>query len=143
MDRPTMTQPQALERVEQLIKETVDMMTPKPRLELYRPSVNVGSCLDPTDGGSENRVVINRSYYLHDIPKEKLGEVAGQVRRYWEQKGYHIEGVSQDGLGVAGRSRPDDFLLSLSAIGEGDFLGLGATSPCVWPNGTPEPSSSS
>ncbi|WP_433239303.1 hypothetical protein ACQPYK_32415 [Streptosporangium sp. CA-135522] len=138
-----MTQAQALERVEQLIGETADVITPKPHLDLYRPSLNVNSCLDPTDGGSEDRVVINRSYYLRGIPKEKLGEAARQIRRYWEQKGYHIEGISKDGLGVAGRSRPDDFLLSLSAIDDGDFLGLGATSPCVWPNGVPEPSSGS
>lgn len=28
-------------------------------------------CIDPTDGGSEERVIISRSYYLNNLPKEK------------------------------------------------------------------------
>ncbi|MDP9867153.1 MULTISPECIES: hypothetical protein [Streptosporangium] len=140
VDGPTMTQAQALARVEQLIKETAGVITPKPRLDLYRPSLNLYSCLDPTDGGSEDRVVVNRSYYLRDIPKDQIGEVARQVRQYWEQQGHYIQVTSKNGLDVSGRSRPDDFLLSLAPTGDNDVLNLEATSPCIWPNGTPGPS---
>ncbi|MEU7984495.1 hypothetical protein AB0B56_06475 [Streptosporangium canum] len=138
---PTMTQAEALVRVEQLIKETVAVIRPRPRLDLYRPSLNVNSCLDPTDGGSEDRIVIGRSYYLRDIPRYQVAEVARQVKQYWEQQGYYIEGVSANGLNIAGHSQPDDFLISLASTGNNDVLNLGVTSPCVWPNGTPEPSS--
>ncbi|MGV9774546.1 hypothetical protein [Streptosporangium sp. NPDC003464] len=140
MDRPTMTQAQALARVEQLIKETVAVIRPEPRLDLYRPSLNVNSCLDPTDGGSEERVVINRSYYLRDIPRDQVGEVARQIKQHWERQGHYIEGVSKNGLNIAGRSQPDDFLISLASTGDDDVLNLGASSPCIWPNGTPGPS---
>ncbi|MEV8639413.1 hypothetical protein AB0395_47955 [Streptosporangium sp. NPDC051023] len=78
---PTITQEQALGRVEQLIKETAGIIIPKPRLDLYRPSLNVTSCLDPTDGGSKDRVVINRSYYLEGIPRDRVAEVAKQVKQ--------------------------------------------------------------
>ncbi|MFJ2029631.1 hypothetical protein [Streptosporangium sp. NPDC087985] len=144
VNRPTMTEAQALARVEQLIKETAAVIRPKPRLDLYRPSLNPNSCLDPTDGGSEDRVVMNRSYYLRDIPQDQVAEVARQVKQYWEQQGHYIEGISTNGLNISGRSRPDDFLLSLAPTDAGDdvVLNLASTSPCVWPNGTPEPSSS-
>ncbi|MEV4247943.1 hypothetical protein AB0J63_31575 [Streptosporangium canum] len=141
VNEPTMTQAQALARVEQLIKETSDVINPNPHLDLYRPSLNVNGCLDPTDGGSEDRVVISRSYYLRDIPKDQVGEVARQVKQHWERQGYYIEAVSKDGLAVFGHSQPDDFLLSIGPTGDDDVLNLGVTSPCVWPNGTPEPSS--
>lgn len=143
VNEPTMTETQALARVEQLIKETAAVIKPKPRLDLYRPSLNPNSCLDPSDGGSKDRIVVNRSYYLRDIPQDQLAEVARQVKQYWEQQGHYIEGIAQNDLDMSGRSRPDDFLLSLAATGDsGDILlGLAATSPCVWPNGTPEPSS--
>lgn len=142
VNEPTMTQAQALARVEQLIKETVAVITPKPRLDLDRPSLNVNACLDATDGGSEDRVVISRSYYLRGIPREQVGEVAKRVKQYWEQQGYYIEGVSTNGLNISGHSQPDDFLLSLAPTGDDDVLNIGATSPCVWPNGTPDPSPS-
>ncbi|MFF5212736.1 hypothetical protein [Streptosporangium sp. NPDC000396] len=145
VNEPTMTEAQALARVEQLIKETAAVIKPKPRLDLYRPSLNPNSCLDPTDGGSEDRVVMNRSYYLRDIPQDQVAEVARQVKQYWEQQGHYVQGTSPNGLNISGRSRPDDFLLSLAPTEDdhGIVLGLAATSPCVWPNGTPEPSSSS
>ncbi|MEV7012634.1 hypothetical protein [Streptosporangium sp. NPDC051022] len=143
MSGPTMTQVQALARVEQLIGETVAVITPKPRLDLDRPSLTPDNCLDPSDGGSKDRIVIDRGYYLRDIPKDQARKVAGQIKRYWEQQGHHIEGVSPNGLTVAGRSRPDDFLLSLTSTGDDNVLLLGISSPCIWPNGTPEPSSSS
>ncbi|ACZ88956.1 hypothetical protein [Streptosporangium roseum] len=141
VNRPAMTQAQALVRIEQLIKETVDAITPKPRLDLYRPSLNINGCFDPTDGGSEDRVVISRSYYLRDIAREQIAEVARQVKQHWEQQGHYIEGASKSGLNISGHSQPDDFLLSLSLTGDNDVLGLGVTSPCIWPSGTPEPSS--
>ncbi|MET8333314.1 hypothetical protein [Streptosporangium canum] len=143
VNEPTMTEAQALARVEQLIKETAAVIRPKPRLDLYRPSLNPNSCLDPSDGGSEDRIVVNRSYYLRDIPQNQVAEAAKQVKQYWEQQGHFIGGVSADGLGITGRSRPDDFLFSLFATDDGNdvVLSLGASSPCIWPNGTPEPSS--
>ena len=82
VNESTMTEAQALERVEQLIKETVEIITPKPRLDLFRPSLNTQHCLDPTDGGSEERIVVTRIYYLRDIPQDRLSHVAQQVRRY-------------------------------------------------------------
>src|SRR4051794_36708888 len=118
VNEPTMTQAQALARVEQLINETVSVITPKPRLDLYRPSLNVNACLDATDGGSEDRIVISRSYYLRDIPRDQVGEVARQIKQHWERQGYYIETASKDGLAVFGHSQPDDFLISIGPAGD-------------------------
>ncbi|WP_433539799.1 hypothetical protein ACQP10_24900 [Streptosporangium sandarakinum] len=143
LDKPTITEVEALARVEHLIKGAAAAIKPEPKLDLYRPSLNSNGCPDSAGGDSGNRMMVSRSYYLRGIPQERLAEAAMQVKHYWERQGHYIEGASANGLNISGRSRPDGFLLSLDATDSdnGVVLGIGATSPCVWRNGTPEPSS--
>ncbi|MFC4006003.1 hypothetical protein ACFOY2_02130 [Nonomuraea purpurea] len=141
-DKPTITKAQALTRIEQLIDGTVSVIHPKPQLELYQPSLNDGLCLDPLDGGSEDRIVVSREYYLRGLPtaEDTLKEVIAKVKAYWQSQGHHISGQNENGLQLYGRSRPDDFLISIGWAA-GDVLTLGVNSTCLWPNGTLEPSS--
>lgn len=140
-DKPTITKAQALVRIEQLVNETAGVIHPKPELELHRPSLNDGPCLDPTDGGSEERLVISRTYYLRGLPKDEdaLRKIVIEVKAYWQEQGHYISGEHENGLQLYGRSRPDDFLMSIGRVA-GNVLSLGAASTCLWPNGTPEPS---
>ena len=142
--KPTMTKEEALTRVQQLINDTVAIIEPKPRLDVDPTTLTPYPCLGFVGDDSDGRIYISRAYYLRGIPKDKtkLTEIAQKVRRYWQQQGHVIQGVSRDGLNIAARSRPDDFILSLSWTA-GDVLGIGVSSPCIWPNGTPEPSLSS
>lgn len=142
VNSPAITESQAIDRIEQLIHDAVARLKPKPELELYRPSLNPARCVGPTDQGSEERIVINRRYYLRGIPKEEAVAIAEQIKSQWEQQGHLVTSTHGFDIGrpdISGRSRPDDFLLSLSWT-EGDRLGIGATSPCIWPNGTSHPS---
>ncbi|WP_431894888.1 hypothetical protein [Nonomuraea sp. bgisy101] len=127
---------QTTERVEQLIRESVAVIQPSPSLELYRPSLNKNLCVGATDGGSEERIIITRTYYLRGIPKDRFVDVAQRVKAHWQDQGHVITEMSGLDTGepqIAGRSRPDDFILSLSWT-QGDVLGIGVTSTCVWPD---------
>ncbi|MER6946814.1 hypothetical protein ABT294_22550 [Nonomuraea sp. NPDC000554] len=141
-DKPTITKAQALTRIEQLINGTVSVIHPKPQLDLYQPSLNDGLCLDPQDGGSEDRIEVSREYYLRGLPKteDALKEVIAEVKAYWQKQGHYIAVEHENGLQLYGRSRPDDFLITIGREAD-NVLSLGATSTCLWPNGTPEPSS--
>ncbi|MFI6323607.1 hypothetical protein ACIBG8_39185 [Nonomuraea sp. NPDC050556] len=124
MQESTMTQAQALNRVEQLVHETAEAITPHPRLELIPYSVATSSCLD-------HGVVINRKYWLRDVPKAENMSVSRQVRAFWQAGGHTIVASGDDGNpGLSGLSRPDNFILAL-VWAEGDDLYLAATSPCV------------
>ncbi|MBO3746835.1 hypothetical protein J5X84_12220 [Streptosporangiaceae bacterium NEAU-GS5] len=136
-DRPTITKAQALERIQELIDGAAAAVVPKPKLELYKPSLRDATCDQPTDGGSKDRIVVHREYYLNGIPKDQLKDASRKIKTYWEQQGHYIDGVAPDGIGIYARSRPEDFYLALS-WSEGDVLLLGSTSTCIWPNGTPE-----
>src|SRR5690349_9547869 len=92
-DRPTITKAQALARIDQLIQGTVAAIDPKPKLELDKTSLADDRCVDPADGGSEDRIVVGRGYYLHGVPKDRLKDVAQKIKTYWEQQGHHIDGM--------------------------------------------------
>jgi hypothetical protein len=139
MDQPTITEQHAVARIEQLIRGAVAVLNPAPELELHQPSRNNAPCLNPSDGGSEDRIIVNRQYYLRGVPKERLSEAARAMQAHWEAEGHVItssSGFDRGAPNVSGRSRPDDFLISVSWT-EGDHLGVEATSPCIWRNGTP------
>ncbi|MFB9526384.1 hypothetical protein [Nonomuraea roseola] len=139
MNEPTMTQAQALARVDQLVAETAAALSPKPRLELIQSSVPFSMCLD--EGKSENQVVVNRAYWLRDVPSSENMNIARQVHAFWERQGHVITSTGGWQVGhpsIGGESRPDEFILALT-WSAGDDLYLAATSPCVWPDGTPAP----
>lgn len=142
-EQPTITQAEAEKRVEALIQATADQITPKPRLErLIQPDTDLHRCIDPADGGSEDRIVVSREYWLREIPEKQNADVARQVKSYWEAQGHRIteaSGLERNQPDVLGRTRPDDFLIGIEWSTDG-ALRLGATSPCIWPDGTPEPS---
>ncbi|MBX6167324.1 hypothetical protein [Thermobispora bispora] len=141
---PTMTKDEALARVEELINDTVAIIEPRPRLDVDPTTLTPYRCIGFVGDDWDGRIYISRAYWLRGIPRDKtkLLEISQKVRRHWQQQGHVIEGISKDGMNIAARSRPDGFILSLSWTA-GDVLGIGATSPCIWPHGTPEPSPSS
>ncbi|GII27054.1 hypothetical protein [Planotetraspora mira] len=137
----TITQAQALTRVEQLLTSTASVLDPGPRLELNTIFPTTSSCLDPGPAESSKQVVVSRAYWLRDVPASANMAIARQVMDHWKQQRHIITGTGGLETGhphIAGESRPDGFILALGWA-EGDRLYLAATSPCVWPDGTPEP----
>ncbi|MQA95715.1 MAG: hypothetical protein GEV11_14080 [Streptosporangiales bacterium] len=139
-DKPTINQDQAEARIDELIAEAMKGLDPKPRLERFEEHDLLRRCLDPADGGSEDRVVVSKRYWLEDIPKkEPNAQIAEQVIANMKKAGHSV--FSTNGLGtdkpeIFIASRPDDFRMSLIGSADGS-LSIGATSPCVWQGGTP------
>ncbi|WP_245691563.1 hypothetical protein [Sinosporangium album] len=142
MNNPnTTTQQQAIARIEKLISEAVATLGPNTKMELISTSLEPMKCLEPSDGGSEDRIVVSRSYYLPDISKDRTVEAAEKIKKHWETQGHEItvfRGAEPGGPSISGRTRPDDFLFSLTTTQDG-VIDIGANSTCIWPNGTPEP----
>ncbi|MFE2376066.1 hypothetical protein [Streptomyces sp. NPDC059398] len=138
----TITHKQAVARAEQIVRETVDELTPRPRLEIYQPGSADTQCLDPTDGGSEKRLVVSRGYWLRGISKADNRSIGQQILRLWKKKGDLITSTTEIGTDrpeIHGGSKPDDFLIALEPSDNG-WLSIGVSSPCIWPQGTPPPS---
>src|SRR5216683_2000080 len=139
----TITYEQANTRVDQLIQYAVAVISPKPRLEAIVFQSGVQQCLGPTDGGSNKRIYVTKNYWLRGVPTDQNVAVATQVKDYWGRQHFLIEtatGFDKGQPDISARSYPDDFLLSLSWSADGS-LSMGASSPCIWTNGTPPPGS--
>lgn len=133
----TLTEAQALARVNQLIYDTAQALTPKPRLEPLSSYSAPSSCLK--EGTPRGQMIISRAYWLRDIPKSDNLAISRQVRTYWQARGHRITASGKDGNpDLSGISKPDGFTLTLTWA-EGDQLYLGAASTCVWPDGAPDP----
>ncbi|MFI9558797.1 hypothetical protein [Nonomuraea endophytica] len=133
-DKTTLTQAQAVGLIDELISETAHAITPRPKLEVL-PSFNAPSgCLG--EGASENRIIVSRAYWLRDVPKDQNLAISRQIRAFWQSRGHRIVAVGSNGNpDLSGESQPDGFKLSLTRA-KGDSLFLGASSTCIWPDGT-------
>ncbi|WP_344576127.1 hypothetical protein [Nonomuraea roseoviolacea] len=139
VNEPTINETQALVRVDQLVHETAAALDPKPRLEVIPHSLPTSACLDPDKPAGQ--VIVNRKYWLRGLPADQNMNIARQVRSHWEREGHTILSVGGWDAGhpsIGGLSKPDGFLLAL-VWSEGDDLYLAATSPCIWPSGSPPP----
>lgn len=140
-DETTINQSQAEARIDELIVQSTAGLDPKPRLVRNENWELADKCIDPADGGSEDRIIVTKSYWLRDIPKfEPNARIAEQIKANLERHGHRID-PKTNGLGtekpeIFARSRPDDFLMSLEWNASG-ALSFGATSPCIWQTGTP------
>lgn len=135
------TPAQALARAEDLIRQTAGVLRPRPRLEPLAGQSTSSPCLEPHDDGAQDRIVVSRAYWLREVPGAANMEIARQVMDHWQRQGHVITSTGGFQVGhpsVGGVSRPDGFILAL-VWSEGDRLYLAATSPCVSPDGMPQP----
>lgn len=134
----TITQQEANNRVEQYVRDAVSALSPAPRLEPLGHE-EAGDCSDPTDRGPGGRVLANRSHWLRDIPRENNPAVIDTLMKWWSEHNFAVlndERPKSNYVHVENRS--DGFRMYVQESAQGS-LSLGATSPCVWPNGTPGP----
>lgn len=139
--QPTITQQQAVARVDRLLRDTGAAITPRPRLVVDKPGTQVTSCLEEPEGSSDARVQPAGEYFLQGVPQQARASVAEQIMRFWKAKGYAVDAfhMGTSDPQVHGTTQ-DNFLVALEPNGGGE-LSIGASSPCVWPNGTPPPPS--
>lgn len=135
----TITQQEAIERVDRYNAEAIAALPVDPTLTPTLEQLDA-ECLDPTDNGPRNRIQVAKSYFLDGIPKDNNVAYFDAVRQWWTTHGWRIlEDDRTDGSRYLWVERNEDgFRMSLQESAEGS-VSLGATSPCIWPDGTPVP----
>jgi len=137
----TLTTQQAGDRANEHVKNAVDALPIEPSLERQKHLSDSMECIDPTDDGPRGRYEIDRNYELHDIPQERNSELVDALYHYWKNNNYRIlaDQRSRDDKFISVQHNEDAFRMSVDEDDHGT-LSLGASSPCVWPDGTPPPS---
>lgn len=132
----TLTKEQAAERANEHIKRAVAALPVEPSLTPRRDSSM--ECLDPSDDGPRGRYDVSKSYRLDGISKERNSELVNTLFQHWKNNNYRIlddDRSAKDSF-ISVEHSGDAFRMSVVESDQGD-LTVGATSPCVWPDGVP------
>jgi len=142
--QPTETQTVAVERVDQLVKDaTAQLPTGTTLKNNYRS--NEGACDDPTDNGPAGRIFVEHRYTVVAADNNgvwKSDQVIPPLAAYWEKQGF---GVKNDSRAKSDPrytvENPDGYFATIQGYDRGSYYDFTLTvgSPCIWPNGTPNP----
>ncbi|MEU6644195.1 hypothetical protein ABZ863_16790 [Saccharomonospora sp. NPDC046836] len=135
--QPTITIDEANRRVEEYVARAVKALPPEAELRLGYEERS-GDCSDPTDHGPKNRVVANRDYNVLGLQPEKIPTYFDALRTWWLANNFRILNDTPPNEFLWVENNTDGFQMTLQANSKGELF-LIAGSPCVWPNGTPEP----
>jgi len=132
----TLTKEQALQRAKEHVKKVVAALPVEPSLS--KQSGGSMECADPSDNGPRGRYTVDRTYWLNDLPKDRNAEFVNTLYRYWKNNNYRIltDERARDDSFISVEHNGDAFRMSVTQSDEGN-LSLGASSPCVWPDGVP------
>jgi hypothetical protein len=125
----TLTEQEAYQRAVAALPE-------KPTLTLQDDSSM--ECLDPTDNGPRGRYEVGKAYWLDGLPADRNKEYVAALYEHWVSSGFRVltDQRSSSDMFVSVENNDDAFRMSVKQSVEVD-LSLGASSPCVWPDGVP------
>jgi hypothetical protein len=134
----TLDKDQALERVEQHIENAIAALPDSVQPEA-RGAIDGASCDDPTDNGPKNRVTVSHRYWLRNLPSENNDQYVETLHDYWTSNGYRVRYDRRpEKNSISVDNEEDSFGMWVRESKQG-YLSIGASSPCIWPEGTPEP----
>jgi hypothetical protein len=91
----------------------------------------------PCDNGPEGRMIASVDYEILDLPRDSYSDYVSELERWWRDHDFRIlddERPTEESVWV--ENNDDGFRMRVTASKGGKFI-LIATSPCVWPDGTP------
>jgi hypothetical protein len=131
---PTLTEQQANEQADQRISDAAGQLSPRP--ELVRKPNQDTVCRGLSSNGPD-KLTIGRIYELRGLPLDRAAEYVDVLRNYWVAQGYKIMDDAATYPLVRAEHPSDGFKLSFSV--RGGVAELSAVLSCIWPGGTPPP----
>lgn len=135
--KKTMTAAQATARAQTILRDIAAALNPRPTLEVNQLLTVTDQCVADVPN-ADKMVNVAYSYWLRGIPASQFGNIGRQIKAYLEKRGYTIKtsgGFSSGQPGISGYTS-DSFLISLDWSAKG-ALSIGASSPCIYRDGTP------
>jgi hypothetical protein len=137
--KPTITIDEANQRSQQYLDQAANDLFPAPITRTPSPLEERGSCTDPDDNGPTNRLKASREYKLDGVSAADFPRYFDSLRTWWKGHGYVLGSDKGNASGhLLNGESADGFIMALQSNDVGGLY-LSVASPCVWPNGTPEP----
>lgn len=137
--RNTITEQQAVQRVQDNIRAAVTQLPPTARLE--QQLTDSAPCDDPTDNGPKGRVTASTTYQVHELLPDQYPHFFDLLRDWWQRNNYRVlddSRLSPTDMYLWVENNHDGFRMALQSNDNGGLF-ITASSPCVWPHGSPEP----
>lgn len=136
---PTITLAEANRVIEQNVKAALTALPDTAKLKPFNV-IEDFPCEDPDDGGPPGRSWAERSDQVIGLDPEKIPEYYHLLRTWWLNHGFTIlrEFPDEGDQRISVERKSDGFRMGFQANHLGKMY-LESSSPCVWPNGTPEP----
>lgn len=135
--QPTITLDEANRTVDSYIERVVAQLPAAAKLK-ERLRFDGSPCDDPDDHGPLGRKTASRNYQVLGLDSGKIPQYFDTLRAWWERNGFRILDNNPRYEFLWVENNADGFRMTLKANENGAIF-LIASSPCVWPNGTPEP----
>lgn len=133
--QPTMSIQEAKQKVDDYLEQGRRALSPDAKL-INDSGNEQRACDDPTDGGPKGRVFAQRDAKVEGAGGRDPQSNFALLRSWWQANGFRITSEKSDA--IFAENPADGFRMSLTSNVRGSLY-LGASSPCVWPNGTPDP----
>jgi hypothetical protein len=131
----TITTQDALNGVEDYVHRALAVFPRGARLEALSNS-EAHDCDDPTDNGPKGRVFASNIYWVRGIADVDPNTYLGELRRWWSEQGFSVvTDAWQKANVITLENKQNGFRMSFTHNAADPAIG--ASSPCVWPNGKP------
>lgn len=135
--QPTMTLDEANKRVDQYIADAVAQIPEKTRLS-ERARREDAECLEGMPSELTGRKQAEREYEILGIRSDLIPSYFDKLKKWWLENGFELVDNNPKYEFLSVDNKSDKIGLAIQANDKG-HLYIMASSPCVWPNGTPEP----
>jgi hypothetical protein len=135
----TITAHDAERRVEDYIQQAITALPPQ--RHLTNPFKKTYACDDPTDNGPKGRVIATVDYQIEGLSPDQYDHYLDALKQWWIGHDFRVlQDARPKAPHVWVENNTDGFRMAVQTNDGGEMY-LIATSPCVWPNGTPQPRS--
>jgi hypothetical protein len=135
--KSTMTLDEAARRAHELFDQAAAQLPGA--VVVSRGAETPSTCDDPTDHGPVGRKFISVEKRIDGLDVAQYNHYFDVLRDYWLSHGYRLLDDSRPrDMYMWVENVSDGFQTSVTTNDRGEFY-MGTSSPCVWPNGTPNP----
>ena len=133
-----MTIEEANQHIEEHLRAVKSVLprTARYEVQFHKKSMDCGRT--ETGSRSHGRVFASLEYQVLDLQPHRVPEYFSTIRKWWMTHGYRVLKDTPKNEYLWVENKEDGVRLSMQANDSGEIY-IGADSPCVWPNGTPEP----
>lgn len=134
--QPTVTLEEANRQLDDYVEAAAEQLPPQTQLEEVQRREG-SSCDDPHEDDPSGQRFGFRSYNVVGTNPAEIPSYFDTLRTWWQENAFEIVADNTEHPPRTLRVENDESFSMMLRTNENDLMALTASSPCVWPDGTP------